>query len=294
MLISEASKLANLTKKAINYYIEQNLIFPDSLENGYRHFSDKDVERLKEISVLRKLGLSIEEIKMICTDDASSAIQKISVRKELSLQRDKAQKAILDKLSYGYSFAEIHKELEAIEQSATVTEKLLEAFPGYYGRFICLHFARFLDEPIETSEQQAAYEEIIAFLDNAPSIDFPIEIQSFLVENTKHINTDDIHDMIENTKKSLEDPQKFLSGNRERLEQYLEYRQSEEYKQSPVYHMQKILKEYNRTSGYNDVFIPAMKKLSSSYAKYYEQMENANEKLLLQYPEIAALNKLNE
>ena len=74
---------------------------------------------------------------------------------------------------------------------STVTQKLLEAFPGYYGQFICLHFARFLDEPIETSEQQAAYEEIIAFLDNAPSIDFPIEIQSFLVENTKLYSRDE-------------------------------------------------------------------------------------------------------
>ncbi|WP_313801877.1 MerR family transcriptional regulator [Cytobacillus sp.] len=292
--MSEASKLANLTKKAINYYIEQQLIFPDSLENGYRVFSVKDVERLKEISVLRKLGLSIEEIKLIFAEDTSSALQKIAVQKELSIQRDMAKKAILDKLSCGYSFADIHKELETIEQSATVTEKLLEAFPGYYGRFICLHFARFLNEPIETSEQQAAYEEIIAFLDNAPPMEFPKDIQLFLIESTKHIYTNDIHDMIENTKRSIEDPQKFLSGNRELLEQYLEYKQSEEYKQSPVYNMERMLKEYNRTSGYNDVFIPAMKKLSRSYTKYYEQMKSANEKFLLQYPEIEALNKLNE
>lgn len=237
VLISEASRLANLTKKAINYYIEQNLIFPDSLENGYRDFSDKDVESLKEISVLRKLGLRIEEIKMIFVDETSSVLQKISVQKELSLQREKAKKAILDKLSCGYSFAEIDRELETIEQGATVTEKLLEAFPGYYGRFICLHFAQFLNEPITTSEQQAAYEEIITFLDNAPPIDFPKEVQSFLVESTKHFNIEDIHGMIENTKRSIEDPQKFLSGNREVLEQYLEYKQSEEYKQSPVYHM---------------------------------------------------------
>lgn len=294
VLMSEASKLANLTKKAINYYIEQQLIFPDSLENGYRVFSVKDVERLKEISVLRKLGLSIEEIKLIFAEDTSSALQKIAVQKELSIQRDMAKKAILDKLSCGYSFADIHKELETIEQSATVTEKLLEAFPGYYGRFICLHFARFLNEPIETSEQQAAYEEIIAFLDNAPPMEFPKDIQLFLIESTKHIYTNDIHDMIENTKRSIEDPQKFLSGNRELLEQYLEYKQSEEYKQSPVYNMERMLKEYNRTSGYNDVFIPAMKKLSRSYTKYYEQMKSANEKFLLQYPEIEALNKLNE
>ncbi|WP_216629063.1 MerR family transcriptional regulator [Cytobacillus massiliigabonensis] len=284
-MISEASKLAGVTKKAVNYYIEQDLIFPDSLENGYRGFSDKDVERLKEISALRKLGLSIEEIKMIFADETSSGLQKISVQKELSLRRDKAKKAILDKLSCGYSFAEIDKDLKTIEQSATITEKLLNAFPGYYGRFICLHFARFLNEPITTGEQQAAYAEIISFLDNAPPIDFPKEIQSFLVENTKHINTEDIHDLIENTKRSIEDPQKFLTENRETIEQYLQYKQSAEYKQSPVYHMQRILKEYNRISGYYEVFIPAMKKLSTSYAKYYEQIESANEKLLLQYPE---------
>ncbi|WP_218970980.1 MerR family transcriptional regulator [Cytobacillus solani] len=94
-MISEASRLANLTKKAINYYIEQNLIFPDSLENGYRDFSDKDVERLKEISVLRKLGLRIEEIKMIFADETSSALQKISVQKELSLQRKKLKRLFL-------------------------------------------------------------------------------------------------------------------------------------------------------------------------------------------------------
>ena len=54
--------------------------------------------------------------------------------------------------------------------------------------------------------------------------------------------------------------------------------------------MQNVLKEFNRASGYYDVFIPAMKKLSASYAEYYRQMELANDKLLEQYPEIAKLN----
>jgi len=38
------------------------------------------------------------------------------------------------------------------------------------------------------------------------------------------------------------------------------------------------------------VFIPALKKLSSSYADYYKQLEIANEKLLAKYPEIEKMN----
>ncbi|HBV87946.1 MAG TPA: MerR family transcriptional regulator [Desulfosporosinus sp.] len=286
MLINEASKIANLTKKAIEYYTEQKLVFPNILNNGYRDFGEKDIERLKKISVFRKLGLSTEEIKAVLADETNNTLQKISVQKELNVQREQAKKAILDLLSYGENCAKIYAELIAIEQSSTVTEKLLEAFPGYYGRFICLHFARFLHDPISTTEQQAAYEEIIAFLDNVPSLSFPEELRAFLIESTKHISTGNICDMIKSTKQSIDNPDKFLSENKEMLEQYLAYKRSEEYRNSPGFKFQTMLIEFNSTSGYYDVFIPAMKKLSVSYAEYHKQMEIANEKFLLRYPEI--------
>lgn len=290
MLINEASKLTNLTKKAIEYYIEQKLVNPNILDNGYRDFSENDIECFKKIYVFRKLGLSTEEIKSVLADKTNNTLQKISVQRELIMQRDQAKKAILDQLSFGKNYSEQSKELRAIEKSSTVTEKILEAFPSYYGRFICLHFARFLNEPITTSVQQSAYEEIIAFLDDAPSLQLTEDLQLFLMENTKHINTENIRDVIKNTKQSIENPDKFLSENKEVIERYLAYKQTEEYKNSPIYKIQTILKEFNNTSGYYDVFIPAMKKLSVSYSEYCMQMELANEKLLLQFPEI---NKLN-
>ncbi|AQR95646.1 MerR family transcriptional regulator [Clostridium saccharoperbutylacetonicum] len=290
MLISEASKIANLTKKAIEYYTEQKLVLPVMLNNGYRDFSENDVERLKRISVFRKLGLNTEEIKAVLADQTNNTLQKISVQKDLNMQKEQVKKSILDKLSCDQSYAEINADLKAIEQSATVTEKLLEAFPGYYGRFICLHFARFLNESITTTEQESAYAEIITFLDNVPSLNFSEELQSFLIESTKHISIENIRDMIEKTKQSIENPDKFLSENKEVLEQYLAYKQSEEFKNSPVFKIQTMLKEFNSTSDYYNVFIPAMKKLSVSYAEYHEQMEIANERLLSQYPDIAKLN----
>lgn len=48
MLINETSKITNLTKKAIDYYIEQRLVSPVFLDNGYRDFREEDLEVLKK------------------------------------------------------------------------------------------------------------------------------------------------------------------------------------------------------------------------------------------------------
>lgn len=290
MLIREICTATKLTKKAVEYYTEQGLIFPETLENRYRDFSKDDLDRLKRISVFRKLGLGTDDIKAMLSDETGSVLQKLSVKKALNLQRESAKQNLLDQMSSGKGWDEISAELNAIEQSETVIEKLLDAFPGYYGRFICLHFARFLNEPVKTAEQETAYEEIVCFLDKVRPLKLPKDLQDFLIENTRNISTQNISDMNEKARKSIENPEKFLSENKETLDWYLGYKKSEEYQNSPMYRIQFMFKEFNSTSGYYDIFIPAMKNLSPSYSDYYKQLETANEKLLKQYPEIENLN----
>lgn len=286
MLINEVSKLTQLTKKAIEYYVSQGLITPAVLANGYRDYSEQDVETLKKVRVLRKLDVSIEEIKAIFSDAANSELQAIAVRKELDFQRGTLRNAILQRLSSGESYSAISVELETVEREKTISEKLLDAFPGYYGRFVCMHFSRFLNEPIQSEKQQSAYEDIIAFLDSVPLMDIPKDLEEYLIEGTKDIGTVQITKMLESTKESINNPDEFLLNNKEMLEQYLAYKQSDEYKNSPACRLMKLIKEFNSTNGYNDIFIPAMKQLSKSYSDYYQQMQIANEKLLKQYPQI--------
>ncbi len=290
MLINEVSKLTKLTKKAIEYYTLQGLVVPSVLENGYRNYTNQDVEQLTKISVLRKLDISTEEIQHILNDTTNSALHAVAIKKELDYQRDMLKKSILEKLSQGKPYKEISMELQSIEQGKTITDKLLDAFPGYYGRFICMHFAQFLNEPIRTESQQIAYETILSFLDNVPILDIPKDLEEYLIEGTKHIGTKQISEMLESTKKLYENPDEFLSNNKEMLMQYLEYKKSDEYKNSPAFKVTELMKEFNCCNGYNDVFLPAMKQLSSSYAEYYHQIEVANRKFLEQYPEIEKLN----
>ncbi|WP_303859988.1 MerR family transcriptional regulator [Alkalibaculum bacchi] len=70
MLINEVTQITGLTKKAIEYYIERKLIFPSISENGYRDFADSQVEQLNKIFVLRKLGISTEDIKQLLEDES--------------------------------------------------------------------------------------------------------------------------------------------------------------------------------------------------------------------------------
>lgn len=291
MLIHDAVKETGLTKKAIEYYVEQGLVSPAILENGYRDFSSQDIERLREIAMYRKLGIGTEDIRRALGGDSKEILRTLSVQKELELQRERSRQAVLDALGSGKSCAEMKAQLGAIEGNETITEKLLEAFPGYYGRFICLHFARFLNEPIKTDAQRAAYARILSFLDQTPALDLPEDLQAYLREGTAHLGTADMTAMLQSTQDSIENPEDFFARHEETLADYLAYKRSAAYADSPACRLMAYMRAFQRTSGYNDVFIPAMRELSPTYAAYYRQMEAASEKLLARYPEMASMDR---
>ncbi len=290
MLIHEVCRETALTKKAIEYYIEQDLLRPAVSENGYRDFSAGDVERLQKIAALRKLGLSTIDIRAALADETGEALRDIAVRKGLNAKQAEVKRALLDKLSAGLPYPELSAQLEALEKSQAVTEKLLDAFPGYFGRFIALHFARFLNEPITTAEQKRAYREIIAFLDDMPGLAFPDDLKTYWDEATGGVGADAIGAMLEGSERAVKDIEGFLDEHCELLEEYIAFKRSEEYKSSAAGRLQALLKEFCGASGYYDVFIPAMKRLSASYADYIRQMEAANDKLLKRFPQIEAID----
>ena len=61
------------------------------------------------------------------------------------------------------------------------------------------------------------------------------------------------------------------------LEQYQTLTASEEYKATPMYKLYELIRQLCRENGYNDVFIPAMKRLSQSYREYHRALEAAND-----------------
>ena len=64
MKINEVEALVGITKKNIRFYEEKGLLCPvRNSENGYRDYGQAEVDALRRIKLLRKLGVPIEEIR---------------------------------------------------------------------------------------------------------------------------------------------------------------------------------------------------------------------------------------
>ena len=68
MKINEVEALVGISKKNIRIYEQQALLWPKrNSENSYRDYGDAEVQTLRRIKLLRKLGVPIEEIRqMLC------------------------------------------------------------------------------------------------------------------------------------------------------------------------------------------------------------------------------------
>ncbi len=64
MKINEVETLVGITKKNIRFYEAEGLLTPRrNSENGYRDYGAAEVETLRRIKLLRKLGVPLEEIR---------------------------------------------------------------------------------------------------------------------------------------------------------------------------------------------------------------------------------------
>lgn len=65
MQIKHVEELVGITRKNIRFYEDQGLLSPRRAENGYREYHEEEIERLKQIKILRKLSIPIEDIKRV-------------------------------------------------------------------------------------------------------------------------------------------------------------------------------------------------------------------------------------
>lgn len=79
MTVKEAEAQTGLTRSNIRFYEKEKLITPSRNEtNGYRDYSESDIETIKKIAYLRTLGISIEDIRNIMSQKISlhDAVEK--------------------------------------------------------------------------------------------------------------------------------------------------------------------------------------------------------------------------
>ena len=85
MQLNEVSRQLNLSKRAIKFYEEKGLLQVEKSPNGYRNYTDENVRTLKEISLYRKLGISLADIRSLLSGKAPGKLEQIYEEKKRTL-----------------------------------------------------------------------------------------------------------------------------------------------------------------------------------------------------------------
>ena len=71
MKIKLVERILGISRETVRYYEKEHLINPKHCENKYREYEDSDIEQLKLILVMRKLGVSVADIRGLLRGELS-------------------------------------------------------------------------------------------------------------------------------------------------------------------------------------------------------------------------------
>jgi len=116
--INEVEAQVGITKKNIRFYEDQGLLAPrrDSA-NGYRNYSEEDVAVLRQIKLMRKLGVPLEEIRRM---QAGGTVGDGMRRHLVTLERERRSLEQSIRLCAGLQDRE--ERLDALDAAALLEE----------------------------------------------------------------------------------------------------------------------------------------------------------------------------
>jgi len=117
--INEVEAQVGITKKNIRFYESEGLLTPRrNSENGYRDYGEEDVETLRRIKLMRKLGVPLEEIRQM--QSGAQTVGDGMRRHLISLERERknleAAAALCDRLTG------CQERLDALDAGAWLSE----------------------------------------------------------------------------------------------------------------------------------------------------------------------------
>lgn len=136
MKIKELENLLSISRSNIRFYEKQGLFSPERKDNNYREYTEQDIEVLKKIIVFRKMGFTVEEIKLIqnnklpFTEAITNAKQRIENEIEQLNGSLKLIKQVAQKNSSFDEF-DIEEHWNTIIESEKSGEKFIDIYKDF-------------------------------------------------------------------------------------------------------------------------------------------------------------------
>lgn len=272
MLLNKIAKEVGMTKRAIKYYEEKGLLSIKKDDNGYRNYTQEDVETLKKISIYRKLGISIDDIKKLLETDDKKLLLSIYNQK---LQEKQLQESELEALKEFIDDGDPDKANELLDYE-TIENAIESMLPEEeWSNYLMGHFKPFLNIRIKTPEQKQALKNILEYCENTTlktpfMMKLGMKLAGDIAKETKTADEmisyyrDMSNEEYERLKADVLKGAKLKSGILKYHPSYIAQR--------------KMIKEY-QDKGYNNIFIPNLMVLSPKYGEYKRALDSVNDRI---------------
>ena len=97
MRINEVAKLTGVSARTLQYYDEIGLLIPEKLNNGYRDYSNENLDKLQKILFYRFLKFKLNDIKELLDGDIDS-LKILEQQRELILKEKEKFEVILQNI----------------------------------------------------------------------------------------------------------------------------------------------------------------------------------------------------
>lgn len=125
-----------------------------------------------------------------------------------------------------------------------------------------------------------AYKKFVNYLDSLPSLNLSKEEQDYIEEVSSAFDMKVLKEVNASKIEAIENVEKWLKENKNIIAQYQDYKNSDNYKNSPMKTIQDKLQTFMLDNKYYEIAIPLIRKFSKSYDQYYKKMLIANEQYL--------------
>lgn len=273
MLLKDVAEQLHMTKRAIKLYEEKGLIKVQKDENGYRNYRTEDIETLHKISIYRKLGISLKDIKRLLNADDDCLLKDIHAQKQQELILRQHE---VEELS---SFIQ-NKDYQSLDMALDyqdIAKEISSLLPGAWGEYLRWHFMPFLQISIHSEQQRKALDDILKFCDDT-TVKIPLLMRISVKLYSPLIKPTSAEAMIARYRDISEEKyqqlkQQVLKGAKIKMG-IMKYH--------PIMMSQRKLMRNLQACGYNDIFIPNLMKLSPLYAEYKQAFDSVNERICLE------------
>ena len=142
----EIEERSGLMRSNIRFYEQEGLLQPQRLPNGYRDYSEEDLQQLLKIRLLRTVGLPLEEIRAVQAGalplrDALADYHPALEEEAQSLTQRQALCERLTREEADYATLDAERYLQSMDASAPPQEDAVPSLQAPWQRF----FARMFD-----------------------------------------------------------------------------------------------------------------------------------------------------